>query len=232
MNLPHDALPIAKSAYRKLTLGAGLLVLGLGLGLGATTADAADALKNRTYYFGTHDARTTITFVSEADLETIHGLTNQVWGEIKTDKTGTQASGSIRAGVAALKTGIALRDEHLRSDQWLDAKKFPWITLRLVSAAEGKDGKTWDYTGEITIKGKTKRFTTKAKIVAIPDSIGKQLGAGTWVRVRTKFAVKLSDFGVVIPQQIGAKVNDTWNIGVELYGTTVNPKAKKAPAGG
>ncbi|MDJ0522505.1 MAG: YceI family protein [Planctomycetota bacterium] len=208
-----------------------LVALLLTAGFALPPADAAEALKGRTYHFGTHDARTTITFVSEADLETIHGVTNKISGEIRTDKTGTRASGSIRAGVAALKTGIALRDEHLRSDQWLDAKKFPWIQLRLVSAVEGKDGKTWDYTADITIKGKTQRFTGKAKIVAIPDRIGKQLGAGSWVRVRTKFDVKLSDFGVVIPQRIGAKVSDIWKIGVELYGTTANPKAKTGARG-
>lgn len=212
---------------RRIPYGSLLVLLLIAAGLTPTSADAADALKARTYYFGTHDARTTITFVSEAALETIHGITNKISGEIKTDKTGTRASGQIRAGVAALKTGIALRDEHLRSDQWLDAKKFPWITLRLVSAVEGKDKKTWDYSADVTIKGTTKRITGKAKIVAIPDRIGKQLGAGSWVRVRTQFDVKLSDFGVTIPQKIGAKVSETWKIGVELYGTTVNPSASK-----
>ncbi len=209
----------------RLFLAALALTATALLTIDAATAD--DVLKERKYYFGTHEARTNITFVSEADLETIHGVTNKIWGEITIDKTGKKASGSIRAGVAALKTGIDLRDEHLRSSDWLDAKKYPWIRLTLVTATENKDGKTWDIAADLTIKKTTKRVTVKAKVRVIPDKIGKALGDGSWMRVQTSFDVKLSDYDITIPEKIGSKVSETWKIGIDLYGTTVNPHAKK-----
>ena len=65
-------------------------------------------------------------------------------------------------------------------------------------------------------------FTT-ARIRAIPSKVAKALGAGSWVRVRTDFPVTLSDFGISIPQRVGAKVGKTWAVGVDLYGTTARP---------
>ena len=193
-----------------------------------SSAEAQDALKSRTYHFGTHPARTSVTFVSEADIETIHGVSNALQGSIKVDATGKAGSGTLRVPVSSMKTGIALRDEHLRSDAWLDAKRHPYVTLQLVSAkATRSDPKTWDYTANLTIKGVTKRVTGKAKVSAIPDKFSAALGGGSWVRVRAKFDVKLADHGIQVPQRIGAKVSQTWQIGIDVYGTTNAPKARR-----
>ncbi len=202
------------------TLAVALVIAG---GLLASSVDAQPQLKNKTYHFGTHPARTNITFVSEADLETIHGYTNKVQGSIKVDANGTKASGTLRVGVGSLKTGIDLRDEHLRSDQWLDAKRYPYVQLQLVSATETQDPRKWSYVANLTIKGVTRQIKGTARISAIPDRLGKSLGGGSWVRVRTKFDVKITDYGVKIPQQVGPKVSDTWSVGIDLYGTTAAP---------
>jgi len=197
--------------------------------IGATALSGsvdAQSLKGSTYYFGTHPARTTITFVSEADLETIHGVTNTVGGSMKLDKTGKHASGDLRVGVKSLKTGIPLRDEHLRSANWLDVRKHPYIRLAVVSADMQPDGKSWKFKARITIKGVTKNIETTADVRVFPERIGKALGAGSWLRVRTSFAVRLSDFGIQIPQMVGAKVSKTWQVGVDLYGTTAAPKKR------
>lgn len=198
----------------------------LAFGLAATLpAEANDLLKGKTYHFGTHPARTNITFISEADLETIHGITHAIRGTVSVDAAGTKASGMLRVGVGTLRTGIALRDEHLRSSDWLDVAKHPTIDLQLVSASEGADKQTWRYAAKITIKGITKSFEGTARITAFPDHVGKALGAGSWVRVRTQFEVTLSEFGIKIPEAIGLKVSKTWRVGVDVYGTTAPPKA-------
>jgi polyisoprenoid-binding protein YceI len=143
---------------------------------------------------------------------------------VAVDATGKAARGTLQVGVRSMRTGIDLRDEHMRSEQWLDANRYPWIRLQIVRAAAHRDGKSWDFTARLTIKGTTKEVKSKARVTAIPDDLGKALGAGSWVRVRTKFDVKLSAFGVKIPAGVGVKVSDTWAIGVDLYGTTVLPK--------
>jgi polyisoprenoid-binding protein YceI len=206
-----------------LAAAAALLLLA---SFAAAPARANDLLKGKTYYFGTHPARTNITFVSEADLETIHGTTHAIDGSVAVEAGGKEASGLLKVSVATMRTGIDLRDEHLRSDKGLDAKKFPTIDLQLVSATESKDGRTWDYVAKLTIKGKTKEFEGEARITAFPDHVGKALGDGSWVRVRTDFEVKLADFGVTIPDQVGPKVSATWQIGIDLYGTTAKPRIR------
>ncbi len=199
----------------------------LSLTLNAT-ADAQDALKRKTYHFGTHAARTNVTFVSEADIETIHGVTNSLSGKVAVSADGRSATGTLRIPVASLRTGIALRDEHLRSDAWLDEKRYRNVELTLVSARENKkDPRRWDYTADLTIKGKTKRIRGHAKVSAIPERFSKSLGGGSWVRLRTNFDVQLGDFGIVVPQRIGSKVSTTWKIGIDVYGTTTAPKRSR-----
>ena len=206
-----------------LTLSA---ILAVAFAFGAP-ADAQEALKSRTYHFGTHPARTSVTFTSEADIETIHGTTNVLSGSIKVDARGKTASGNLTIPVKNLKTGIALRDEHLRSDAWLDERKHPSIRLRLISARENaRNPKLWDYTADLTIKGVTRRITGQTRVSAIPARFSKSLGGGEWVRLRTSFDVRLPDYGVQVPQRLGAKVNTTWKIGIDLYGTTVAPSRR------
>lgn len=206
-----------------------VFLLGLGLLLpllSAADVSAHDKLKGKTFYFGSSEPRTNISFTSDADIELIQGTTNKMDvnnSKITVDASGKQASGSLRVGVRALKTGIAKRDEHLRSAMWLDAARHPWITLKINSASENKDGKTWNFKGAITIKGVTKAVAGKARVRPIPSSI-KGLGAGEWLRLRVKFDVSLSDFNIKIPSQVGAKVNNTWNVSVDIYGTTAAPK--------
>ena len=192
--------------------------------LASSGAEANDALMAKTYHFGTHEARTNVTFVSEADLETIHGVTHKMSGSVTIDTSGKKGKGSLRVGVRTLQTGIALRDEHLRSAQWLDAARYPWIRLELTSLTEDEGGKTWSWKGSLNVKGRSKEISGKAKVKPIPAQLGKQLGAGSWVRVRTGFEVKLADHGIVIPQKVGAKVSAVWQVKVDLYGTTAAPR--------
>src|SRR6185503_6948292 len=89
----------------------------------------APAPDEATFYVGHHPKFVNITFESQADIETIVGTTNKAKGEIKADLEKAAGSVSISVPVASMKTGIDMRDEHLRSDQWVDAKKFPDLTF-------------------------------------------------------------------------------------------------------
>lgn len=199
-----------------------LLLAAFGV-LSVVTAGADPALKGRTYHFGVHDARTTIVFTSEADLETIHGVTHKAAGSVTIDASGSVAKADLSVPVASLRTGIDLRDEHLRSEQWLDVKKYPDIQLEIEEAKEDVDGRTWTWKGTLRIKGKSRPLAGVARINVIPDELGKQLGAGSWLRVRTGFDVRLADFGIAIPDHVGPKVSAVWPVKVDLYASTVLP---------
>ena len=67
--------------------------------------------------------------------------------------------------VNTLNTGIDLRDNHLRSSDYFDVKKFPTITYKIKSIVE--EGSSLVAIGDLTIKGVTKeeriKFTVQRK---------------------------------------------------------------------
>lgn len=162
-----------------------------------------------------------IQFESQMEIEDILGTSNAAQGEL-TLAAGT-ADVAIAVPVASLRTGIDLRDEHLRSDAWLDAKAFPLIQFAAKQVAIS--GKSSDVRGNLTLHGVTKPITAKVELrqIAAPDAKALGLGDGAWVRVRGSFSVKLSDFGIKIPPVTAAKVNDTWNVKVSFFAQGVAP---------
>jgi polyisoprenoid-binding protein YceI len=199
----------------------------------ATTAGPASAEEAKaTYTFGTYEARTNVTFVSEADLETIHGVTHKVSGSVTYDPATGDATGRLVAPVKELRTGIELRDAHLRGEQggvWLEAAKHPEIVFELTKTTPVAGTKDqFDYQGRLTIHGVTKDWKGRATIRFIPASVAgpAKLGAGDWARVKTSFDVPIRDFGIVIPEGVGPKVSATWRVSIDLYGTTAPPAPK------
>lgn len=184
---------------------------------GAFGAQAADA----TYHFGAANQRTNITFESQTDFETVLGSTNQIAGSITGDAKRGVGSVSIEVPVASLDTGIQMRDEHLRSPMWLDAEKYPTIQFKSVSARK-VSGTKWRIRGMFTMHGVSKELSVDADVRVIPEAAAKAAGleAGDWVRVTAPFTVRLSDFGVKVPEMAAAKVNDTWTVKVVAFANT------------
>ena len=186
----------------------------------ALLAFASNAAAGETYYFGTNAARTNISFVGEAELETILGYTNSVSGSIDAD-----GRGELVIAVADLKTGIDMRDEHLRGADWLDASNNPNIVLKLTSLKA--NGKKYTYKGTLEIKGKSQEISGEAKVkfVDAEKAAKFMIGDGAWVNVKTSFEIKLADYGVNVPDMVASKVSGTWSIDVDLWGTTQAPKS-------
>lgn len=96
-------------------------------------------------------------------------------------------AGSIEASaeVATLNTDNDLRDEHLRSDSFFDAVKFPKITIKSVSLKH-KSGN--NYTGQfsVTIKDKT-------KILEMPFTYTENGSSATFNGI---LKLKRADFGL------------------------------------
>ena len=208
-----------------------IAALGLAAALAASSARAADA-DAKTFHFGTHAKHTNVTFTSEADLENIYGRTNVASGTVRLDLVDKKGKASITVPVKHMKTGIDMRDEHLRSDQWLDEAKHPDITFVTEAfdlTEKNKDKGIWEarVKGKLTVHGVSKDLETTAKVVTVPDDKAKILGEGTWVRVTTSFDVKLSEHGVKIPDgPVQGKVNDTWAAKFDCYASTEKPEPK------
>lgn len=190
---------------------AGLLTTGL---LTAGVASAAE----RAFAVGGEDKNSNITFESETDFETILGHTNTASGQVIADLEAGTASVDVRVPVATLDTGIELRNKHLQSSDWLDAKKNP--DLRFVSRSAHKlDDGSWEIAGDFSLHGVTKPLTIRAQVKPIPAEAAKAagLGKGDWLRVSTPFEVKLSDFGIEVPGKVAGRVSDVWKVKLNLF---------------
>ncbi len=167
-----------------------------------------------------------IAFENDAPFESITGITNAVTGELKVDLANPSgATGKLSIPVDSIRTGIPMRDEHLQSADWLDAKTHPTIAF-VIDKVETKakaltDGKRVEATvsGNITIKGVTKPVKAKAFVTfrkATEESKKAWITTDVLV-VRAVFKLNIRDFGINPPDNIaGVKVADEVEVKVSL----------------
>lgn len=180
--------------------------------------------------------RNMATFKSRAPLEDIVGTTNEIAGYVVFDPNQPQKGGRgvFRVPVASLNTGIPLRDEHLRSADWLNASQHGEIAFEItevknIKEVRGAAGKTFDVTlaGNLTLHGQTRKVEAPARITYLPESPQTQMKLpGDLLAARTNFTVKLSDFGVRGMQGVvGSRVSDSIEVEVSFVGSSKAPGA-------
>lgn len=164
-------------------------------------------------------------FVSDAPLETITGVTTGLTGTFTFDPAHlTAARGRVSARVASIRTGIDLRDTHLASDHWLDAGRFPNATFEITGVtgpASVAAGQAVDLqvTGRFSIHGQTKNITATVRVRYLPLTPEMRAGGAVTVdvvRVHASFTVRLTDFGISVPDVIRLKVSDDITVNVDL----------------
>src|SRR4051812_3465151 len=93
------------------------------LGAVAAISSTAEAQAKK---FVVDAASTQLQFVSDAPLEKFTGTVGNASGQLTVDPNKPdQAKGNVKVEIATIKTGIELRDEHTRTENWLDAAKYP-----------------------------------------------------------------------------------------------------------
>jgi len=201
-------------------------------GLCAPPAAAEEGEPSGTkFHFGTHPARTTVLFQSETSVETIYGTARSMSGTAVLDFEKGEGVADLHIAVKDLDTGIPARNEHLQGKDWMEAAKHPEIvfaskSLKRIKSDDATKKETWSYEGDLTIHGVTKPWKGEASVQRIPPEIGKKLGAGEWVKVKTEFQVALKDFDIKVPDIAAAKVSPIWEVKVDIFGTTVLPERK------
>lgn len=188
----------------------------------APTITHADAKKFR----ARDDGGSRVTFVSDAPLETITGLTTKVVGTITMDPADiSKAKGKFKVPVASLRTGDDLRDEHLRGKNWLDAKSNPHVHFEITEVVKGskalkpnKDTKV-KVKGKLTVNGITQKIVAEGKVRWIPltDELKKTPGInGDVLRIKADFSTKLEDHHVSVPSIVRLKVSNDINVSVDI----------------
>ncbi|WP_259065814.1 YceI family protein [Mucilaginibacter sp. X4EP1] len=108
---------------------------------------------------------------------------------------------SVNIDAGSMNTGNALMNKHAKSDEWLDAGKYPSITF--ASKKVVKNGGSYQVTGDLTLHGVTKE-------VSIPFSFKR---AGSSATFTGNFNLKRSDFNIGKP---GGKVDENVKINLSV----------------
>jgi polyisoprenoid-binding protein YceI len=115
----------------------------------------------------------------------------------------TKSEVSVEINPASIDTGDAKRDDHLKSPDFFDVKKFPKLSFKSTKIA--KSGAGYKLTGNLTIRDVTKPVTFDATVSApVKTPWGNQARAA-----KLSGKVKRADFGL------------KWNKALEAGGVVV-----------
>ncbi len=132
-------------------------------------------------------AHSQINFVADARLISAHGFFEKWDAEIQLDPTKVESSSvTITIDASSINTRVTMRDTHLRSDDFFAVAKYPTILFKSVSVKETAPNKL-EITGDLTIRGVTKRIVVPATMVFYEKAAG---------RFRGQFSILRRDYGV------------------------------------
>jgi polyisoprenoid-binding protein YceI len=184
-----------------------------------------DSKGEQTFSFKDKVGRNQATFFSTTPLEDITGMSSDVWGSVSfnIEDVENTLTGEVLISTASLKSGIGLRDEHIRSADWLDAEQFPTISFNIkeVTGIEKIGGNKLkvNVLGEFTVHGVTNEVESEVTLVYLEESeMTKMRMPGDLLGVRASFDIKLADYGVE-HMALGKKVSNEIAINVNIVGS-------------
>jgi polyisoprenoid-binding protein YceI len=149
--------------------------------------------------------------VRHLGVSTVRGAFTKVSGSVAYDAANLNKS-SIQATIDAASgdTRVEMRDNDLHSPRFLDAQKFPTITLQSKKVEAAGEGKL-KVTGDLTIKGVTKEVVLDVDgPTPIKDPLGKdrlRMGASATTKINR------NDFGVSgLPGIVGDDITITLDV--------------------
>ncbi len=194
--------------------------------------------------------RNTATFTSEAPLEDMTGTTNTLSGYLAFNPNNPIMGirGSIAVPVVSMKTGIPLRDEHMRSSDWLNAAEHPLITFEIEDTRNVRPVRreagfaTYNMTliGPFTVNGVTRRVEIPARVTYLKESEKTRAKRpGNLMAVRADFNVPLSAHQIRgFEGVVGSRVSDEIEVEVSIFASdrpessAANPCNPCNPCGG
>ena len=204
------------TSYRTLSASLGAAVLLLCVSSLASAQARDFAIRN--------DGGSRIQFISDAPLETITGVSSHVTGSVNVNPANlTAMRGTVNVSIASIRTGIDLRDEHLRSDNWLDAGANPNATF-VITRVEGASTLAPNTStrvrihGRFTLHGVTREITANARMRLVPlnDELRAAHITGDVIRAQASFRVQLTDYNVSVPLPVRLKVANEIRVNVTI----------------
>ncbi len=159
---------------------------------------------------------------SKVSFEVAHLVISTVTGDFKKfkgtfkfnpeDLSQTQIEATAEA--ASVDTSVKKRDDHLKSADFFDVKKFPTMSFKSTSAKKTGDN-TFELVGDLTIRGVTKQATFKVTHKGQIKSKEKVMQA-----FKATTEINRKDFGVNFQNivEAGPVVGDTVTINISCEG--------------
>ena len=151
-------------------------------------------------------------------ITTIKGRFRDVSGSIVIDEANPARSRvDVSMSAATIDTGVAQRDQHLVSADFLDAENHKAITFKSkrVEGARAESGDEFTVVGDLTIRGTTKEVTLKATY----EGQGKDPWGGQRISFTASGKIDRRDFGLVWNQALetgGILVSNDIKINIEV----------------
>ncbi len=154
--------------------------------------------------------------VSHLMVSTVRGTLGKVTGTVTIDeKDLTKSSVTATIDTTAIDTREPKRDEHLRSPDFLDTKKFPTLTFKSTKV-ERFDDTHYQVTGDLTLRGVTKPAVLAVEGATTPmkDPFGNTKLGGV---VKTK--INRQEFGIAWSKKLdagGLMVGDEVDVTIDV----------------
>jgi polyisoprenoid-binding protein YceI len=183
-----------------------------------------NASGEQNFNFEDQRGRNQATFFSTTPLEDITGLSNDVKGSVTFNVNDLKTlRGKVSVSIASIKTGIDMRDGHMRSANWLDAESFPETFFEIKKVSDVKsiaDNKlTAKVTGDFTLHGVKKEVTADATLTFLDENEQTKMRApGDLLGVQAKLNIVLSDYGIN-NKVVGQKVSENIEVSVNVVGS-------------
>ncbi|GAA1024219.1 polyisoprenoid-binding protein [Acrocarpospora pleiomorpha] len=160
--------------------------------------------------FALDGAHTRVGFVAKHMMVSkVRGNFGEFSGKIVIAENPAESAVDVTIQTASINTGVADRDTHLRSDDFLSADKFPEVTFRS-TAVQDFSGDEFTLVGDLTVRDVTKQVALKAEFGgAATNPWGQEI------------------FGFSAEAEIDREVFGlTWNQALEAGGFLVGKKIK------
>lgn len=161
-------------------------------------------------------AHSEINFVADSRLLSAHGFFGKWDADVKLDAANwSNSTVAITIDAASINTRVDMRDNHLKSADFFDVAKYPTITFKSTGVKQLSANKL-EITGDLTMKGVTKKVVVPASVVFYEKGAGRFRGALTILR---------KDYGVSYDPAVNPIENEVqvqWDISLK----------EPAPAGG
>ena len=152
-------------------------------------------------------------------ISTVEGRFTKLGGDIQLGEKFEKSSVKVAVDTDSVDTGVAKRDDHLKSPDFFESKKYPQMKFESTEIAGTPE--TFKLTGNLTIKNVTKKVTFEGKYLGtVKDGYGNEKAA-----FNAKTKINRKDYGLTWNNAVeaGPVVGDEVTIDLKLQAA----KAKK-----